>query len=334
MNRNIRNLLCALLALAMLLGLAACGGQEDRSDKKEAEASGTADIQGGVAADSDDSITGLVTDVVTGRPLKGVTVICEGGEVTAEAVTDESGRYRFSDLPVGTYQIRPAMDACEEADPVTVEVSGKTAALDLALRPSYAQAYADYLMANQAHDTSASEYGLGQGRFALAYITDDQIPELLVIDIFDTAIVSTCDNGEVRSLRIEEGNSDIPRYNYKTIRYNEEGLFASNWVYIGDTLWSILQPPASPPPDCDFVMTARLIEGDGKYCVNVYDENKMRNDGYMYLMEEYVDNPVSKGEYEAAWHSFGLDSADIRSIEEDDVYLIVPAVIRDVFACD
>lgn len=105
-----------------------------------------------------------------------------------------------------------------------------------------------------------------------------------------------------------------------------------SWSDDGSAPWNIMQYPSFP--NSDLIMTARLINRDGQYYVNTYDPDKMYDDGYMYLVYEYEDNPVSQAEYEAAWHGFGLDSDAVRSIEESEVYRIVPEVIQEVFACD
>lgn len=49
------------------------------------------------------AISGVVTDDRSGEPLVGVTVIASGGRIqgTQAAITDEQGRYKISNLPVG-----------------------------------------------------------------------------------------------------------------------------------------------------------------------------------------------------------------------------------------
>lgn len=49
------------------------------------------------------AISGVVTEERSGEPLVGVTVIASGGRIqgTQAAITDEQGRYKISNLPVG-----------------------------------------------------------------------------------------------------------------------------------------------------------------------------------------------------------------------------------------
>jgi hypothetical protein len=51
-------------------------------------------------------ITGHVTDMSTGQPLVGVTVILQGQQGEDATLTDDNGDYTFVSLPVGTYTVR------------------------------------------------------------------------------------------------------------------------------------------------------------------------------------------------------------------------------------
>jgi hypothetical protein len=51
-------------------------------------------------------IIGHVTDLSTGQPLAGLTVILQGQQGEDAALTDEAGNYSFASLAVGTYTVR------------------------------------------------------------------------------------------------------------------------------------------------------------------------------------------------------------------------------------
>ncbi|MEO5770193.1 MAG: carboxypeptidase regulatory-like domain-containing protein, partial [Polyangia bacterium] len=51
-------------------------------------------------------IMGRVTDMSTGQPLSGMTVILQGDQGEDAALTDDRGEYSFVNLHVGTYVVR------------------------------------------------------------------------------------------------------------------------------------------------------------------------------------------------------------------------------------
>lgn len=55
-------------------------------------------------------LQGIIKDGDTHMP--GVTVTLQGGKITRTAQTDENGRYRFKNVPAGTYTIIPEKEGC------------------------------------------------------------------------------------------------------------------------------------------------------------------------------------------------------------------------------
>ncbi|MCB2230768.1 TonB-dependent receptor [bacterium] len=84
------------------------------------------------------SITGVVTDAQTNEPLIGVSVAIDGTNLGA--VTDENGKYKINNVPVGTYTLR--MTAVGYG---SLEVSNVRVSADLAT-------YQDQSLSSQAAD--------------------------------------------------------------------------------------------------------------------------------------------------------------------------------------
>src|SRR5947209_3683797 len=92
-------------------------------------------IAGGVAAQSTARIEGLVTDV-SGGVLPGVTVTATnvGTNATRVDVTDRSGAYTITPLPVGDYRVLIELTGFKpETTPVTLTV-GQVARMDFKLQ--------------------------------------------------------------------------------------------------------------------------------------------------------------------------------------------------------
>ncbi len=99
------------------------------------------------------SISGTVTDEVTGEPLAGICVIAgDNVSFSTETTTDSSGNYRLHGLPSGRYGVGFDPNLCDaehdhateffddkpsfaKADPVPVKAPGETTGIDATLSP-------------------------------------------------------------------------------------------------------------------------------------------------------------------------------------------------------
>src|SRR5262245_58653734 len=52
------------------------------------------------------ALTGIVTDVSTGAPIAGVTVVAQGPQGEQGDITDDEGRYTITGLVPGAYVVR------------------------------------------------------------------------------------------------------------------------------------------------------------------------------------------------------------------------------------
>lgn len=282
------------------------------------------------------AIFGIVTDAVTKEPIAGATVNYVSEETTASVLTDETGAFSVEGAAEEDYILYAEMKGYEEGEQIRFTSKDASAETEISLRPDYAQAYADYLMENQERNFSSSEYSKGKGRFALAQMTDDHIPELLIIDRYDNALIYTYENGEVRKLMLSIGSTDIVRYNYRGILYGGEKSFAAKRQNGISEIWDILDTSAYP--NCDFVLSARIISSDKGYFHNQFDTEKVYSESFDYV-NSYKDNAVSETEYKACLTDYGLDDyttdeSDYKKIEESDVHYITPKEIKEIFVCN
>ncbi|WP_419861612.1 carboxypeptidase regulatory-like domain-containing protein [Candidatus Palauibacter sp.] len=91
------------LAAGTEVELAAAYGPH-RGDASIVEATGVTDVRLGVPVTSPGSITGVITNAVTGRPLEAVRIILDDKDF--RAVTDRTGAFSLRDLPPSSYRIR------------------------------------------------------------------------------------------------------------------------------------------------------------------------------------------------------------------------------------
>ncbi len=76
-------------------------------------------------------LTGAVTDA--GAPVAGATVTAAGSNLVVHATTDPQGRFRFPDLPFGTYDVEARLGARRGL--LRVDLTSGGATIALALRP-------------------------------------------------------------------------------------------------------------------------------------------------------------------------------------------------------
>jgi hypothetical protein len=80
-------------------------------------------------------IAGVVLDAATKRPLSGVKIVVEGGDLTVLTITGSDGRYAVGDLPPGRYKVT-ASRAGYGTKPAAAAVTAKAGAVvNLALPP-------------------------------------------------------------------------------------------------------------------------------------------------------------------------------------------------------
>jgi uncharacterized surface anchored protein len=80
-------------------------------------------------------IAGTVVDAATKRPLSGVKIVVEGGDLTVLTITGSDGRYAVGDLPPGRYKVT-ASRAGYASKPAAAAVTAKAGAVvNIALPP-------------------------------------------------------------------------------------------------------------------------------------------------------------------------------------------------------
>lgn len=183
--------------------------------------------------------------------------------------------------------------------------------------------YANYLKEHLEAKGHANYYTQGKGRFALEYLTDDGIPELVIIDEYDNARVYTCEKGEVRCLGFACGWTDVVRFPYETIYWDLKG----NVYVLENGTWLCFEPWEED--NYDYILCAQIAVSDSGGSAVFFDEEKMILDGYSYRQEA---EPQKLSEmsllyriqyYEYIW-------SDLHSITETDIYKITPEDIMTV----
>jgi hypothetical protein len=89
-----------------------------------------------LAQETDGSLAGKVLGDTDGEPLPGVTVIARSDDTGGELVqvTDGQGRYRFLNLPVGSYTVTASLDGFQTLEQDMVRVNlGQTTTVNMAL---------------------------------------------------------------------------------------------------------------------------------------------------------------------------------------------------------
>jgi uncharacterized surface anchored protein len=82
-------------------------------------------------------IAGVVVDAGSRRPLAGVKIVVEGGDLTVLTITGSDGRYAVGDLPPGRYKVT-ASRAGYGSKPAAAAVTAKAGAVvNLALPPGH-----------------------------------------------------------------------------------------------------------------------------------------------------------------------------------------------------
>jgi hypothetical protein len=120
------------------------------------------------------TISGRVTDMTTGTPLSGITVILQGAQGEDAALTDDAGQYTFVNLPVGVYVVRfyNASSSTKVERPDLHVSAGVTLRADAAI-PTQAAVEETYVIKKRAPavDVGSARLGVTLGQ---DYI--DQIP--------------------------------------------------------------------------------------------------------------------------------------------------------------
>lgn len=185
------------------------------------------------------------------------------------------------------------------------------------------EAYANYLKENQESLGHARYYLKGEGRFTLAYITEDTIPELMIIDSYGQTRFYTYDDHQVRVMSLACGATDIVRYDYKDIHWNGEG----DIIIRRSDSWTRLVP--SYYGNDDYVLNVRAgTSAEGTY-FNFYDPVALTGDEYYEYMMNYQRNIISPALYRQYCQLSAFDESSITGIQEADIYPITPAGIKD-----
>ena len=89
-----------------------------------------------VSAQGPNTITGTVTDAITGAPIDGALVNVDDTEPDSSATTDATGVYEITNVPIGEHSVTASAEGYEAETETGVEVSdAEGASLDFALEP-------------------------------------------------------------------------------------------------------------------------------------------------------------------------------------------------------
>jgi TonB-linked SusC/RagA family outer membrane protein len=89
-------------------------------------------ISSAAAAQSNGTITGVVTDSETGQPLNGAQVYV--ADTNISTLTDQRGRYLLLNVPAGPQTVRTVLIGYASEEQTVTVVAGQTATLDIAVR--------------------------------------------------------------------------------------------------------------------------------------------------------------------------------------------------------
>ncbi len=200
---------------------------------------------------------------------------------------------------------------------------------------SWKAAYSEFLYDNQERLGHACYYEKGNGRFALAYITDDNIPELYIVDDSGQTMIYTYKDGSVKMLNFCYPSMDVRRFgNYEHVGYVEKSnkviQYGLNKNLNGELLSESLREYVEI--DGEFILKYIFVKkGDGTYYYDEYDIDRVKENDFDYF-REYVSNEVTKEQYDAEIKAHGFADSGYRNVTESDLYGIVPTVIDEVFA--
>lgn len=198
---------------------------------------------------------------------------------------------------------------------------------------SWKNAYVKFLKMNQSFDAGPISYKKGKGRFALAYLDNDNIPELLIISQnTDSSLIYTYKNKKVTSFSTYYGGTDVPSYSYKKIKYIEKGnKMLVDWSESNIVNKLLLVKPDFEDTSLMLCFETAIVDGTTYYC-NEYDMKRLSEENYTYI-EDFVNHEVSESEYHEYLNKYGIaDESVFKSITENDVHLITPDVIDKVLA--
>ncbi len=195
---------------------------------------------------------------------------------------------------------------------------------------SWKDAYIKFLKKNQTFDAGPISYKKGKGRFALAYLDGDNVPELLQISQnSDTSLIYTYDGKEVTSFSTYYGGTDVSSYNYKNIKYIKKGSkMLVDWSDSDIVIKQLLVKPDFEGEKLLLCFEAGIA--NGIYYCNEYDMKRLSEENHDYI-EEFGNHEVSEAEYNELLNKYGIaDESVFQSITEEDVHYITPDVIDEV----
>ncbi|MBC8132206.1 MAG: carboxypeptidase regulatory-like domain-containing protein, partial [Deltaproteobacteria bacterium] len=122
-------------------------------------------------------IVGRVTDMGTGQPISGITVILQGQQGEDASLTDDRGEYTFVNLRLGSYMVRfySANSSIKVERPEVVVSAGATIRADAAI-PSQVAVEETYVIKRKAAavDVGSSRLGLTIGEEYMQYVPADR----------------------------------------------------------------------------------------------------------------------------------------------------------------
>ena len=133
-------------------------------------------LPAGLAAQDDGTVSGVVTDQTSGRPLPEVQVSVAGTQ--RGSISDQQGRYTIRGVPAGTYEIRARRVGYEPASQRVTVGAGATATVNFAMSESALQLQEVVVSAVTGAQERRVEIGTNVGQINVATLQKGPITKM------------------------------------------------------------------------------------------------------------------------------------------------------------